>query len=161
MKAITSIVFLVHLFNPFHLFASVVQTIDTHGSSVWQARALLKPIDNVEYFNVCELYSAPDEALMSVARVLPKEEIIEVKQYFSLYPNPNDGNFKLTLNNTEYANYDIEISNSFGAIVKQYKVNTSESKEDMLVNELTQGIYFVIIKANGVVLETKKVIVTK
>lgn len=161
MKAITSIVFLVHLFNPFHLFASVVQTIDTHGTSIWQARALLKGIENVEYFNECEFYSAPNETFISAERVLAKEEVIEVKTYFSIYPNPNDGNFTLALNNTEYTNYELEILNSFGASVKKHNVNTTENKEALIITELSQGIYFVVIKANGIVLETKKVIVTK
>lgn len=133
----------------------------THGTSIWQARAMLKGIENVEYFNQCELYSALDETFISAERVLAKEEVVEVKTYFSIYPNPNDGNFTLALNNTEYTNYELEILNSFGASVKKHNVNTTENKEALIITELSQGIYFVVIKANGIVLETKKVVVTK
>jgi Secretion system C-terminal sorting domain len=133
----------------------------TDGTSIWQARALLVGVDNTEYFNMCEYYGEPS-ANTSNARMTQVVEDIKTEEpsLVAVYPNPNNGSFKIELPvcSTELS---IEIISSVGTVIKQIKHTPIEGDTILNVQDLTQGLYFVIVKQNGVSIATNKVIVTK
>lgn len=84
-------------------------------------------------------------------------ELLKSDFDFNIFPNPNDGNFSLTLPKSIGYPYSFEIINSFGAIIyKAEHLNTNEIN----VNQtgLSKGIYYVRMKS-GNSIATKKVVI--
>ena len=63
---------------------------------------------------------------------------------FSLYPNPNAGQFTLALANSEKA--EISIRNTAGQIVQNHVSNSQQTDFDL---NLSAGVYFVSVIQNG------------
>ena len=133
-----------------------------YGTSIWQARALLVGFDNTEYFNDCEFYSAPDDLLSTarMAQVIDDVRDEETTSKLAIFPNPNTGDFKVELPNVN-AEVTIDIVNTVGAVVKQMSHKVTENNTMIEIQDLTQGLYFVIVKQNGVTIGTNRVVVTK
>lgn len=74
---------------------------------------------------------------------------------FSIYPNPNNGEFTISVNKNQ--NSTIAIYNSMGIKVKteHFKANSSELK----ITGLTAGVYFVVVEEDGKRIGGKKVVV--
>lgn len=124
-----------------------------------QARALLLGFDNTEYFNMCEFYSAEDNNTNArIAQVI--EDVRESESTISVYPNPNTGAFKVVLPVSE-DELSIEIISSMGGLMKQLKHKSVEGDNILEVQDLPAGLYFVVVKQNGITIGTNKVIVTK
>lgn len=76
---------------------------------------------------------------------------------FNIYPNPNDGNFTLTVETKEIQPFFVEIFDSFGALVSKteysgvYQVNINHTG-------LLSGVYLVKLSMNNHV-STKKIVV--
>jgi hypothetical protein len=70
---------------------------------------------------------------------------------FALYPNPNDGNFRVTLTSNKAARYSFDIIDMTGRLVYQsneeYQAGTN-IKEFALLN-VKEGLYFVRISQNN------------
>ncbi|MEI8054331.1 MAG: T9SS type A sorting domain-containing protein, partial [Bacteroidota bacterium] len=66
---------------------------------------------------------------------------------FTIYPNPNNGNFEISiqLKDTDHSLSTISISNIFGNIVKKITVGSLNGKIEASVRNLNlpKGIYFV------------------
>lgn len=60
-----------------------------------------------------------------------------------IYPNPNDGNFTISFNSSERANYKVEIVNSLGQLIfkEELKDFNGHYSKKMSVVEYGQGIY--------------------
>ncbi len=88
--------------------------------------------------------------------VISVEEILLGSAFFSLFPNPCNGNFKFRSEKTEIK--ELEIYNVIGEKVYSYY------NESVLMNELfislssNPGIYFVVVKNNGEQI-TKKLVI--
>ena len=74
----------------------------------------------------------------------------------SISPNPNSGNFMLTIHNIE-SDYEIKIFNYLGQQVRNYQKNIET--QTISVEGLSQGHYSVVILVNGEVCKTEKIIV--
>lgn len=57
----------------------------------------------------------------------------------NLFPNPNNGNFKLSLSDNSGA--EVSVYDMFGKVV--YKTTVEASQADVYINDLAKGIYFV------------------
>ncbi len=64
----------------------------------------------------------------------------------TVYPNPNDGTFKLAAVNTD-GEYDVEVYNYVGQLV--YKTTDSANVTEITIPSATSGIYFVRLRNNG------------
>lgn len=133
-----------------------------YGSSIWEARAILVGYDNTAYFNACELLSPPADALSGARMAQATEEvkIAEPENAIAIYPNPNAGSFKVELPAMP-AEATIELVNTIGAVVKTMKQPGSDSESVVEIQNIAEGLYFVIVKANGMIIGNHKVVVTK
>jgi hypothetical protein len=79
---------------------------------------------------------------------------------FALYPNPNDGNFRVTLTSNKAARYSFEIIDMTGRLVYQsneeYQAGTN-IKEFALLN-VKEGLYFVRISQNNKTIKSMRVV---
>ncbi|MCH2225935.1 MAG: T9SS type A sorting domain-containing protein, partial [Crocinitomicaceae bacterium] len=66
--------------------------------------------------------------------------IFELDQLqFNVFPNPSNGEFKLTLNSNVY--FNIHVINSLGQVI--YKDELSGSSKEIKLNSTQVGVYFV------------------
>ncbi|MCL9808673.1 endonuclease [Flavobacterium luminosum] len=90
-------------------------------------------IDHPEY--VCQIWSTECTKLSN--------DNFALKEKTSIYPNPSNGNF--TIDFKEYGDYSIEIFNTLGQKVFSAKEN---NKNNIEINNVQKGIYFVRISKN-------------
>jgi hypothetical protein len=68
----------------------------------------------------------------------------------SIYPNPNDGNFTVSLTASKAQNISVKLYNVLGALVYEKDVNAHAGANIItLNNELPSGVYFVQLNAEG------------
>lgn len=90
-------------------------------------------IDHPEF--VCQIWSTECTKLSN--------DEFTLKEKTSIYPNPSNGNF--TIDFKEYGDYSIEIFNTLGQKVFSAKEN---NKNNIEINNVQKGIYFVRISKN-------------
>ncbi len=98
--------------------------------------SLCKPITD-KYYNFEKLESANTS----------------LSENITLYPNPNNGNFTIDLNNKEIKDVSIEIYNVYGN-----RVYSKEFKNDLItisIDNLAIGVYFVKVKSDVINKELK------
>ena len=74
------------------------------------------------------------------------------------YPNPNNGNFKLSLNYDFKSDYTVEVYNVKGQLIEKENYNKSKLLSDnnfQLSNNLSSGVYIVKIKDNQNIFTTR------
>lgn len=72
---------------------------------------------------------------------------------FSLFPNPNDGSFRLEVNRLfPDSEYEVLIVNTLGQVVKITKVRTENDllRTDIELNGGTAGVYYLMLYQRGV-----------
>ncbi len=89
---------------------------------------------------------------------LVKDENLENKVDFSIIPNPNNGDFKISYTTNIDSNIEVQIYNSVGK--NMYNQNTINNKGliDISIEEIPAGVYTIILKS-GNTSSTKKFVV--
>ena len=66
---------------------------------------------------------------------------------FTIYPNPNNGFFKLSLDGTTSESYQIQISSVVGEVIYSETLKSSGSaiRKEIHLNDISKGLYFVSI----------------
>ncbi len=89
--------------------------------------------------------------------VLSNEEF--ALENFSLYPNPNKGEFSLSFNSQSGENIDVAVHDISGRLVHSKKYNaTSTFKENISLNNVSTGMYLITVTDQEKTV-TKKLIV--
>ncbi len=141
---------------------------DKYGDIVLQARALNNAIMGMPID-----YGDPCIANSRVAREQPVEvtaiEVLEVEENndetvrldseILLLPNPNAGIFTINLPNLKYQHLQFAIVNATGQFVKTVNVSNSKLNHELDCKELPNGLYNLIVKADGIPLHTTKFII--
>ncbi len=81
---------------------------------------------------------------------------VEAREYFNLYPNPNNGQFKIdftTLLDAE--NFTITVVDLTGKTVYREELSKEESSRQFDLSQLYSGTYIVIIAADQIILTQK------
>ncbi len=120
--------------------------------------------------NFCPDYTIPSQKSIVASKYIPsndpsefiydvitdenlKKDMVEV---VNLYPNPNQGTLFITINKSEFKNYQIQIFNSVGNIV--YKKNSNLSHDVINLSKNAPGIYIVQIIFDDESTTSKKII---
>ena len=128
-----------------------------HGTSVYQARALLSRYDTLTYSNACE-YNVPN--IGGTNRFLSPEtalnssiEAINTK----VFPNPAGNELFIT---TEVENATIEIYNVIGEKILIQKLENASTKLD--IGSFNNGTYlYKITNSSGALIKTDKLIINR
>jgi hypothetical protein len=83
----------------------------------------------------------------------------ENKIDLSIYPNPNNGNFNISLDGQSENNIEIVIKNILGQIVHENNINSSTNSIDLNLQHLKKGVYIVDLLDNNSVVNTGKIII--
>ena len=109
------------------------------------------------YINLTNLnttFDAPVYVLLHIISNLPcgfvgieKEE--EDFSSISLYPNPNNGSFKVELDNFTKGNYNYYIINVTGKMIVNNEIDVNNEKEVLEINssKFDKGVYFLCLKS--------------
>ena len=80
----------------------------------------------------------------------------ENREYFNLYPNPNDGRFSINFTTIlEAENYNVTIVDLIGKTVYQQELSNDETIKQFDLSHLKSGIYVLIISSNQILLTQK------
>jgi hypothetical protein len=80
----------------------------------------------------------------------------ENREYFNLYPNPNDGRFSINFANTlEVENYMVTIVDLIGKTVYQQELSNDETIKQFDLSHLKRGTYVLMISTNQILLTQK------
>jgi hypothetical protein len=115
-----------------------------YGPGVFSARAILK-------LEVEDL----DNGTTRSSFVIEEENV--VSKNFEIYPNPNNGNFIIQLNE-EYICNEIEITDISGKVI--YTLKNSDNKIELNL-EVSNGIYLINLKYPDGKIESDKLIISK
>jgi len=102
---------------------------------------------------VCREISLTTTSTKSIARSLDLD----------LFPNPNEGQFKLLLKGQSKAQVRVKISNTLGQIIdlQQHDFRSGQLEKDYDLRHLAAGVYHLIIEDGTQLLLRKIVITTK
>ena len=82
------------------------------------------------------------------------------KGNYSIYPNPNNGTFTLSINNTESNNLTVNIQNVLGQSVYTESLNNvSKINKQINLSNIDSGIYTVTITSKDGLSSTEKIII--
>lgn len=83
----------------------------------------------------------------------------EAKSAFSVYPNPNDGNFTLNITSNTAKTYNVSVRNMLGQTVYTDNLSVNgQKRQELSLAGMDKGVYFVTLQ-NGSERLVKKVIV--
>ncbi len=130
---------------------------DWDGVGVYEARAILSRFDppGTEYSDSC---NTRDEH--SVHKKTKTTQTVS-QPTFSLYPNPNNGNFTLEYDLGEGILGKVVLYNTIGEQVGEYQLNGSKGKLNISNPELSNGVYIWKLYSNAQIIKFGKVIVIK
>jgi len=103
--------------------------------------------------NEPEEFIADEEMLSSLQLAINENEINEVD--FTIFPNPNDGNFTIRISGYKES-YTLQIFNAMGLNIGE--INCNEETVHISKSELSAGLYYVKMTSNDKII-VKKVIV--
>lgn len=83
----------------------------------------------------------------------------ENKIDFSIYPNPNNGSFNISLDGQSENNLDVVVKNILGQIVNENNITKSTNSIDLNLQHLKKGVYIIDLLDNNYVVNTGKIII--
>ena len=76
---------------------------------------------------------------------------------FSIYPNPNNGEFSINVPATKSTKLTVEVRNVLGQIV--YSEDKSESTIKMNLSHLDRGVYTIDVESENNLSSSKKIVI--
>jgi hypothetical protein len=133
----------------------------TDGAVVYQARALYNIIYDGYYwfYNVC---GSGLGARSSREDSPIDDKEINVILKTTLYPNPNDGNYTLKIQDIKQKdNVEITIFDITGKVVFEEKKTLNENNEIKLKSDLQNGMYLIKVKLEDGTTDVHRLIISK
>ena len=81
----------------------------------------------------------------------------------SIYPNPAQDHLNVTLNLSKNSEVEVVLKDVTGKTVmkKKNKLLQGDTKLQLGTTDLSSGLYFIQIKSDGILISTKKIIISK
>ena len=114
--------------------------------------------------NGFECYAENDVAVFPVGSncvlSLGIEQIVKPETPLSIYPNPSKGLFTLTYPSNTTKEVEIQIAGAWGEIITstKWKIQTGQNERTFNLNSLSPGLYVVLIRDGGGVVNRKFVL---
>jgi len=132
-----------------------------HGN-VWnlETQALPKDVVKLRFTmttaGYCSDAAIDNVTITSVAKdaTAVSNNTLSEQAQFTLYPNPNDGKFTISVNNAE--GFTFAVKDLAGRILKTQNIQNNTVTVDL--SDYSSGIYFVAVTANGKI-QTQKIVV--
>ncbi len=131
----------------------------------WEKKSItLNPSDTIDYItftvnlaNTCDVYYFIDSVSLTINNT---DHILELgENNLSISPNPNAGIFNINLPDLKYQHLQFAIVNATGQLVKTVSASNSKLNHELDCKELPNGLYNLIVKADGIPLHTTKFII--
>jgi hypothetical protein len=95
----------------------------------------------------------PDSVLLAVGISNQKIQNYQI----AIYPNPASADLNINIDSFQKANYQFELRNSLGQLIRQIEINSPEST--IRIDDLQSGLYFYSIKNNSQIVRKNKLII--
>ena len=117
-----------------------VGTLKSVNSQTYKEYGILDPTPSSggNYYKLSEIDINGKTTPYSIQYI----EVDKESEHFTIYPNPNNGNFTISIGG-DYKVYSLEITNSEGLKIRQLTLNNGLN---ILKNELPAGIFFAKLK---------------
>ncbi|NOU18730.1 MAG: T9SS type A sorting domain-containing protein [Bacteroidales bacterium] len=126
------------------------------GSSQWVIPNIKNWDNTVSY--IAKKFTITSSKVIRIPQIeLSKQNSLDHNTEVKVYPNPNNGEFTINLDNNKYTS--VKVFNSFGQLVFCNEINNKPSLEINLFH-LPSGAYMVNL-INGAKVESRKVIIQK
>jgi len=86
---------------------------------------------------------------------------IEPQANISVYPNPTQQVININFNNIESGKVILTFRNALGSIVRERTIASNASTEQLFLDQLASGIYFLEVKIDGQQKHVEKVLIVK
>lgn len=83
--------------------------------------------------------------------------VTTVKPELTLMPNPANDYVKISLSNAEVSPVEVSIINNSGAVVRHFTLNNGADINQIDINSLSVGSYYVIVKQHGITTSSRLV----
>lgn len=133
---------------------NTLQTLANSSQSVaTNAQALLNFLNEEVLFE-----DVPPYPLSTKNAMVHKEVLVIVKNNINLYPNPTNNICHLEGKiSTEGGEYELQLTDARGNLLEQQAL-TKEFQTILNLENYVKGMYFMIIKVDGVVVESKRLV---
>lgn len=125
----------------------------TDGTSVYQARTLLRKYDSTQYVNECERSVPPAKG--AAGRTMGTPSVKTVTLTTQVFPNPASTELNIT---TELENAEFTLYNVLGEVLISTKLNPLTKLD---VSGLKNASYLYTIRQSGQLIQSDKLIITK
>lgn len=133
-----------------------------YGTSIFQARSLISAYShNNIYLSDCEKVEPPMNNNSRIMDIVSSGNVsITEDNFIAVYPNPNSGSFKITIN-TDVRTVNVILYSVLGTKVLEKEYNIEDKNDLDFDLDLTEGAYILTISTNSFVIGTEKIIITK
>lgn len=78
---------------------------------------------------------------------------------FTIYPNPNNGEFEMSINSKETTNFDVSVTNVLGQVVLEEELkNVNTINKSINLRDMKAGVYFITL-SNKLTSSTKQIVI--
>ncbi len=125
--------------------------------TVWiEGQGYIGPTNSIP----CESIRYPVRFILINCNVTSISESSMISNTFKIYPNPANDVITINYDGLNETNSSIEITNTVGQIIMKQDV-ANETLKNITISNLSNGIYFVLLKQNGKSIATKKLVINK
>ena len=134
------------------LYNIAIQCPLSGGNSVFKARAMLAILNSGLNYNDFDICNSVGIALRPQSKPTDHSKI-------RIYPNPANHNATLLYNIDGIEDALFSITNSYGQLVEQHKLNVNNISFTFSTSNLNPGVYFCTINNKGISIENSKLVI--
>ncbi len=159
----------VNLGNDFSFLAGTTTTLDAgsgYDSYLWSTGATSQTISvgapGTYQVTVTNNGCTASDEIMIETFTTGVEELDKDVFQFSVSPNPTDGIIVAQIIAEEFANMQLTLLNAEGkkVLAKNIRINSGVNQEEISLNHLSNGIYFIILEMDGAI-QVEKFVLSK
>jgi hypothetical protein len=137
--------------------AGTIEGTTVKATVYWNPGYIGMAYVNVAAINECGAGTFSESFEVTVDNTVGLPDNGSLASALSIFPNPGNGNYQLTLNNIS-GNVHLKLFNVMGSLIYEYNVHVSGSYQKTLnLENLADGVYFLKIEGDGISMNRKLV----